>query len=80
MKLKVVALSLMLLGSTAAYADGTPDILRSINAESKTVLNKDEASKLRGEYRVCGTTQWNRSCSIKSFSQPVRTGIMYGQN
>jgi len=50
----VLATALLALSASAVQADdkGTPDILSAVSTSSVKALNKADAAKVRGEYKV----------------------------
>lgn len=69
MKFMSSIVALLLLSSTASYAD-TPAILGSVSQGSAQVMAKDDAGKLRGGYWFCNKT--TNKCGEVGFSAKQR--------
>lgn len=77
MKFMLSIVALLLISSTASYAD-TPAILGSVSQGAAQVMAKDDAAKTRGEYRICSVSN-PHTCRTQSFSKPMQTGVVYGE-
>jgi len=67
-----IAATLLAISASSVQADtGSPSILSSVAANSVETLSNADASKTRGEYRVCAGPFFAKVCSISVSSRKL---------